>query len=266
MRINPFGNVGIGISTPQSKLDVNGGINVSGYSVFNSTLCASTLCTSTLSMANGQVSGVSSINSFTGSVNITATNTSTIGNLNVSGNLNVAGDFLHPDVPPVGAINMYGGSSDPPGWLICDGRNFSVLTYPTLYSIIQNSFGGVPLSNFNIPDMQARFPVGVGAGYAMGQTGGFVSTTLTTNELPSHAHSITDPGHTHTATHNLQVNNTNSGGNNLTYENDTSGGPSPMVITIAANFTGITGTNLTGGGQAFDNRPPYIGINYIIKY
>jgi hypothetical protein len=90
------GNVGLGISSPQYKLDVNGGINVYDYSVFNSTLCASTLCTSTLSMTNGQIRGVSSIS---GTNIILNGQVSTLQSLTVvSGGINATGNSIFNNV------------------------------------------------------------------------------------------------------------------------------------------------------------------------
>lgn len=67
-------------------------------------------------------------------------------------------------------------------------------------------------------------------------TAGF---TLTTNEIPAHAHGVTDPGHTHSVT------DFNGGGSTAT-------GPGPIVYgaTITgSNTTGISIQN-TGGGAA----------------
>ena len=74
-------------------------------------------------------------------------------------------------VPPVGAIEAYGGVADPStgGWLICDGRALSSADYSALYAVIGTSFGngstdgdGNPASgDFNLPDMRGRFARGL---------------------------------------------------------------------------------------------------------
>jgi hypothetical protein len=71
-----------------SNVSTLGNTLISGTQTVNSDATVNGLFnTNRISMVDGQVSGVSSINSFSGSINITATNTSTIGNLGVSGNV-----------------------------------------------------------------------------------------------------------------------------------------------------------------------------------
>jgi microcystin-dependent protein len=243
MIINTFNDrVGIKTTSPQYELDVNG-----------------TTRTSSLI--------VSSITTLQPQITITAANVSTVGNSIITGDLIVNGTISHPDVSPVGAITMYAGSSDPAGWLLCDGRSLATTgTYSELFNVIAYTYGG-SASNFLIPDMRQRFPVGVGGGYNLNTKGGVSSITLTTAQLPSHSHTITDPGHSHTATHDLYWNNTAPGSESANcYETDQIGNPNGFTITISSSKTGITGTNNTGSGNPIDNRPPFIGINYIIKY
>jgi microcystin-dependent protein len=78
-------------------------------------------------------------------------------------------------IVPSGGIIMWAGAATaiPAGWYLCDGTN-------------------------NTPDLQDQFIVGAGKTYAAGATGGVASVTLTVANLPTHTHTLTDPGHTHT--------------------------------------------------------------------
>lgn len=64
-------------------------------------------------------------------------------------------------VPP-GALTMYGASSAPSGWLLCDGSAVSRATYSALFTAISTTYGvGDGSTTFNVPDMRGRVPVGV---------------------------------------------------------------------------------------------------------
>ena len=78
---------------------------------------------------------------------------------------------------PVGTIAMYGGASAPTGWLLCDGT--STTGYTALAAIV----GGTT------PDLRGRFALGDNASLTLLATGG--STTIGTNNLPSHSHANT---------------------------------------------------------------------------
>jgi len=64
---------------------------------------------------------------------------------------------------PVGGLALWAGSSEPAGWLICDGRAVSRTTYAALFAAIGIAYGaGDGSTTFNIPDFRGRVPVGLG--------------------------------------------------------------------------------------------------------
>ena len=84
---------------------------------------------------------------------------------------------------------MYAGSTEPSGFLVCDGSAISRTTYADLFTAIGTVYGaGDGESTFNIPNLSGRVAVGVASGMSIGSTGGSESVTLTANELPSHVH------------------------------------------------------------------------------
>jgi len=106
-------------------------------------------------------------------------------------------------------------NTDHNGWLKCDGRSLSRVTYASLFAIIGTSFGSVDGNTFKLPDTRGRTIGGIGTGTGLtnrtlGQTVGEETHTITVNEMPSHSHTgtvdssgshthtINDPGHTHT--------------------------------------------------------------------
>lgn len=165
-------------------------------------------------------------------------------------------------VNPVGAITCYAGVNVPEGWLFCDGSEVSKVTYSSLFSVIGNNYG-IPTnpSNFVLPNLTQKFPLGKSGSNNLGDFSGNSTIILTTNQLPSHSHtgttnsdglhshtgttssnglhthSINDPGHTHTQT-TINDDFNNSGSNPPGFSADSAG--SRTWSNINTGFTGIT--------------------------
>lgn len=153
----------------------------------------------------------------------------------------------------IGDYKMSASTGDTEYWLLCDGRSLLRSEYPLLFNVIGTSFGSDDADHFTLPDFRGRIPGIIGAGSGLttrtiGTSTGTETVTLTTNQIPSHSHTITDPGHTHTY---LGVNSQNaaSGADNVA-ENS----PRPTETT-SSSTTGIS-INNTGGGQAHNNMQP----------
>lgn len=126
-----------------------------------------------------------------------------------------------------------------------------------------------------------RFLWAKGDDDTLNATGGAKTVTLTTTQMPSHNHGVTDPGHSHTITdpghkHDLR-DMTNKGmfaspysstGGSSYYrlaQDSSHNGTQNMLgaynnttgITIVSGLTGIS-VNNTGGGQSHNNMPPYV--------
>lgn len=92
---------------------------------------------------------------------------------------------------PTGGIVLYGKSTAPTGFLLCDGSLVSRSTYAALFAIISTAYGtGDGSTTFGLPDMRQRFPLGLaasGTGAVLGVTGGAIDHTHTG---PSHTHAV----------------------------------------------------------------------------
>jgi microcystin-dependent protein len=158
---------------------------------------------------------------------------------------------------PAGASMDFRGTVPPAGWLLEDGSAVSRTTYAALFAVIGTTYGaGDGSLTFNLPDSRRRVNVGTGGGFAVGQTGGEETHTLTTQEMPQHGHGVNDPGHTHT-----QKAGTPGGGDNNFTMNPTGGanqGPT------AASTTGIS-IQASGSSAAHNNMQPYLVALKIIK-
>lgn len=171
--------------------------------------------------------------------------------------------------PPAGTVTMFAGSSAPTGYLICDGQAVSRTNYAALFAVIGTSYGaGDGSTTFNVPNLMGRVPVGAGLGTGLtnrvlASQGGEESHTLTSDEIPSHSHSINDPGHSHTSRIGRDD------GNNSNNAGQAPPGDATTNIldgySTTNNTTGIT-INSTGGGQAHNLMQPFLVLNYIIKF
>lgn len=147
---------------------------------------------------------------------------------------------------PAGVIQAFGGSVAPSGWLLCHGQVVSRAKYARLFSVIGTTYGGGDGSTtFNVPDLRSRFPLGYASGaYALGATGGEATHTLTVAEMPAHAHG--------------QVVTANTGGTGVRRDWVEDG------AAFGRYAQGVE-TSPAGGGQAHNNMPPYLVIQWIIS-
>jgi microcystin-dependent protein len=166
---------------------------------------------------------------------------------------------------PTGAMLMWPTDTAPADWLLCYGQAISRTTYAALFGVIGTTFGaGDGSTTFNLPDMRGRFPLGrddmggtsanrvtATAADSIGGSSGLEDHTLTTAQLPAHKHAENyDSGSSQAPAYRWN------------------GGTSRTSIIGTGGYTG-DGTRLntdnTGSGNAHNNMPPYLTLNYIIK-
>lgn len=171
--------------------------------------------------------------------------------------------------PPVGTVVAFAGRKVPEGWLACDGGPLDPQKHPehTELAALVGTIYDPAGKAVRLPDLRGRTIIGAGIGPGLsarplGQIGGAEKHTLTVGEMPSHGHSVTDPGHTHTIAGNVGwADKRYSGGGAAPFG---SRGKNPLT-TDAGTKTDIA-INPTGGGQAHNIMQPFASVNYIIKY
>lgn len=143
-------------------------------------------------------------------------------------------------------------------------------------------------------DLRDKFIVGAGATYSPNATGGASTVALTTAQMPSHTHTVNDPGHAHGVLitdpghlhsvsdpgHTHPVNYGEGGGSGGGFNGPIASSPGTLPtqsattgVLIQRSITGIgattvlTGTSVTvqntGNGAAVPTLPPYYAMCFI---
>lgn len=174
--------------------------------------------------------------------------TTTVAELNYVSGVTSAIQTQITTAMPSGGIILWSGSvaSIPSGWLLCNGSS-------------------------GTPDLRDRFVVGAGSTYAVANTGGSVSVTLSTSQIPSHTHSFsattnTTGAHTHTE-QNYSSNGTGDGsGPGSSCCGGTIENSGVQTLSNGDHSHTVSGTTgAAGSGGSHENRPPYYALAYIMK-
>jgi microcystin-dependent protein len=112
---------------------------------------------------------------------------------------------------PTGAIFPFAGAVPPIGYLLCDGSEQQIASYPELFAVIEYRYKPLSLligvATFGLPDLRGRFPLGRDnmsnsgtvpgvnrvpdvAADELGGVGGVAEVQLVRNNLPEHVHNL----------------------------------------------------------------------------
>lgn len=94
-------------------------------------------------------------------------------------------------MPMIGDIRLFPSRDPPQGWLRCDGNVLPIQQFQALFQLIGNTYGGDGKTNFALPDLRSRTPVGrSGEPFKEGSKGGSESHVLTSAQMPVHRHGL----------------------------------------------------------------------------
>ena len=219
-------------------------------------------------------------------------------------------------VSPVGQIIPFAGPINnldnvPDGWLLCDGTQFSSTEYPELALLLGNSYGDTSGNLYRLPDLRGRTPLGVNqdsqaseantalSTRVLGASAGLEEVQLSTNEMPSHAHTASYLGFADEYSGYQYCENTVDGcgpfygpcagqpsGDPDTYNTDVNpnynassihiDGRGPILSNDWCSWTNTDDydyglrqvpslVNIEGGGAPHNNMSPYLVTNWLIR-
>ncbi|MBZ0223840.1 MAG: phage tail protein [Dokdonella sp.] len=158
--------------------------------------------------------------------------------------------------PFIGQISIGGWNFAPQGWAFCNGQLLSIAQNTALFSLLGTQFGGNGQTNFALPNLQGRTPIGQGQGpglspRTMGDTVGSASVTLTSSQMPAHGHAMT--------AQTSMGDRANANGAWLAASED------PLYSTAAPTATtSALALAAAGGTQPHENRQPYLAVTFVI--
>lgn len=160
----------------------------------------------------------------------------------------------------IGEIRMFAGSYAPVEWAFCNGQLLQIAEYNALFALLGQRYGGDGVTNFALPDLRGRIPMGKGQGpglanYNMASTGGTETVGLSVSQMPQHTHSISA---------------TSTNGNLSTPSEDIWAQSTSRIysaVAVTATLTDQMSPNAlssVGGGLQHNNMMPYFPISFII--
>ncbi|MFC4763152.1 phage tail protein [Dyella koreensis] len=101
--------------------------------------------------------------------------------------------------PFLGQVMPVAFNFAPKGFAFCNGQLLPISQNQALFALLGTYYGGNGTTNFQLPNLQSRTPVGSTNGADIGQIGGVENVTLQTSQIPGHNHTFsatTDAGTT----------------------------------------------------------------------
>ena len=168
--------------------------------------------------------------------------------------------------PFIGQISLLACNFAPQGWALCQGQVLSISQNTALFALLGINFGGDGKTNFQLPDLRRRAPIGFGQGpglsaYGIGQTGGGETISISSANYPVHSHTLfaAASAATGNAPNGLFEAQGQTGGRGGTVNLAAYSGSGTATTLAAAALTAAP-----GGGQPHNNLQPYLALNFCI--
>jgi microcystin-dependent protein len=155
----------------------------------------------------------------------------------------------------IGQIMLTGFNFPQRGFAFCNGQLLPISQNQALFSLLGVQYGGNGQTNFALPDLRGRTPVGAGgpSNYVQGTVFGVENVSLLQNQIPPHSHTLNATNQTGTVRNPSNSIYGTSSGESLYGTADNA------PIPLAANQV-----QSTGSGAPHSNMQPSLTINFNI--
>jgi microcystin-dependent protein len=170
--------------------------------------------------------------------------------------------------PFLSEIKIISWDFAPKGWAFCNGQLLPINQNQALFALLGTTYGGNGQTNFALPDLRGRIPMGVGDGHVLGEKAGSTTVTLIGAQLATHNHGMFAWA-VDSQTGATGRNPGPTGVKALAEGHASQGQNQPVAVNIYG--TGGASTTLnpatignTGGNQPHENMQPYLTLNFCI--
>ena len=170
----------------------------------------------------------------------------------------------------VGQIEIFAFNFPPKGWALCNGQLLSIQQNAALFSLLGTYYGGNGTTNFALPDLRSRVPLGVGPAYVQGQAAGEESHQLLYSEMPQHNHSLMADAATAATSNGKTPSTTTVLGKTAGAITDPTGTFTVQIYSNAASNNTLASQSIgnsgnSGNGAPHENRMPFLALNFCIS-
>ena len=153
--------------------------------------------------------------------------------------------------PFLGELKLVGFDFAMRGWAPCNGQLIPIAQNQALFALLGTMYGGNGTTTFALPDLRGRVPRHVGGTHTQqGESAGSESVTLSTAQLPGHAHTA----------------RASSGSASVASPAGAvwAAQTTPAYGTDAGSAMNSGSTSSVGSSQPHENRQPYLVLNWVI--
>lgn len=161
----------------------------------------------------------------------------------------------------IGQVMMTGFNFAPKFWALCNGQLLPIAQNQAMFSLLGTQYGGNGTTNFALPDLRSRTPIGYASSVdpswqppavQIGQSAGVENVTLLSTNLPGHVHganasttagTVRNPGNATLASTPVALHGPSNG----------------ALVPLRADTI-----SPAGGNQPHPNLQPYSVINFCI--